>query len=144
MEYIDDVIVSPRGIFNKTHPSLSNTAAPHLDTIFLSFFLSFVGSDKSYLTRVGKNAAACKSSTAPPAGPSDLNVKPQQQPASPKFMEKPIESTNAYIHFVPTRLARIRPDFTDVRHGMISGGVSGGQGCYRPTRGKWNGTHPIP
>ena len=41
--------------------------------------------------------------------------------------------------FVPTRLARIRPGPTDIRHGMIRGWVSGGQGCYRLTRG---GTGP--
>ena len=33
--------------------------------------------------------------------------------------------------FVPTRLARIRPDPTHIRHGMIRGYVSGGQGCHR-------------
>ena len=40
---------------------------------------------------------------------------------------------------VPTRLARIPPDSNNLRHGMIRGWVSGGQGCYRLTRG---GTGP--
>ena len=38
--------------------------------------------------------------------------------------------------FVPTRLARIRPGPTDIRHGMSRGWVSGGQGCYRLMRGR--------
>ena len=46
----------------------------------------------------------------------------------------------------PTRLARIRPDPPHIWHGMIRGQVSGGQGCYRLTCGKWNGPpiHPSP
>ena len=45
--------------------------------------------------------------------------------------------------FVPTRLARIRPGPTDIRHGMIRGWVSGGQGCYRLTRGSTGGPSPL-
>ena len=36
---------------------------------------------------------------------------------------------------MPTRLARIRPGPTDIRHVMIRGWVSGGQGCYCLMRG---------
>ena len=45
--------------------------------------------------------------------------------------EARVTCASVSVSIVPTRLARSAPTPIDIRHGMIWGWISGGQGCYR-------------